>query len=441
MARMRSGRSSDEASARVPRGSGGGDTLRALAAETLHYNDAGGYTFPDRDQYPHQWAWDSAFAAIGWVHLDPQRAYSELLTLVAAQNAESMVPHIAYDPRSSAKAYRPEAEVWGVPPAPDGRAVSAITQPPVAAIALRYVFEHSPSIDDARELVTRLHGWHSFLLHARDPGSVGEPVLIHPWESGRDNSVEWDEPMRRIEPVPFGSRADARSLDLAEHPAGEEYGRFYALVEEGRRLRWNQLLLSDSGSFRVLDSGFSAILAAACADLAAVANAIGSFDIGRQNDAAARQLTRSLLRRADDDGIAWSEDLVYGTSFRVETAGTALLALIPELSATVAKRIAEIVIDGELASDYGVRSLAASHQLIEPMRYWRGPVWSNISWLCALGLERNGLGAQAAELRARMLRAAAHAGMRESYEPDTGDGLGSRTFTWTAATTLAALAD
>lgn len=415
----------------------GTPALRELAAETLRCNDAGSYTFPDRDQYPHQWAWDSAFAAIGWVHVDPRRAYSELLTLVAAQNADSMVPHIAYDPRSSAKAYRPQADAWDVPKASDGRAVSAITQPPVAAIALRYVFERSPEIDSARELVTRLHGWHRFLLDKRDPGDRGEPTLIHPWESGRDNAIEWDEPLRRIHPAQVGP-ADG---DRRDRPTHDEYARFYALIEQGRQVGWDQPHLAASGPFRVLDSGFSAIMAAACSDLAIVASSVGSFDIARQSAAEATQITRAALRRADDDGIAWPVDLIDGTVLRVESSGTALLTLLPELPQRIAARIAHLVLEGELSSEFGVRSLSASHQLFEPMRYWRGPVWTNITWLCALGLERAGLPDEAAELKRRLLQATAQSGMREYFEPDSGEGLGARVFSWTAATVLASLSE
>jgi hypothetical protein len=37
-------------------------------------------------------------------------------------------------------------------------------------------------------LLRPLLSWHRFLLEERDPRGIGEPVLIHPWESGRDNA-------------------------------------------------------------------------------------------------------------------------------------------------------------------------------------------------------------------------------------------------------------
>lgn len=415
--------------------------LGVLAAEVLRYNDAGSYTFPDRDQYPHQWNWDSAFAAIGWTHIDPERAYGELLTLVAAQRGDAMVPHIAYDSRSAAKAYRPEPDVWGNVSAPDGRFTSAITQPPIAAIALRYLYERRPSVDHARELVTRLHGWHRFLLAARDPGGTGEPVLIHPWETGRDDALEWDAPLGRIEPVAFGSRVDQIHVDAPERPTDDEYGRFVALAQAGRAAGWKQTELAANGPFRVHDSGFSVLLAAACHDLAAIAKSIGSLDIARESEVAANDLKATLLRRADDDGMVWPVDLRSGEELRVISAHIALLAMLPDIPPVIAKRVAAIVLEGELASDFGVRSLGAGDPACEPVRYWRGPVWANITWLCALGLERAGNVSGAQELRSRLLRAATDVGMREYFEASSGAGLGSHAFTWTAATVLASLTE
>ena len=54
------------------------------AVRVLKMNDRGRYTIPSARLYPHQWAWDSAFAAIGWAHVDPDRAIAELDALVAS---------------------------------------------------------------------------------------------------------------------------------------------------------------------------------------------------------------------------------------------------------------------------------------------------------------------------------------------------------------------
>jgi glycogen debranching enzyme len=65
-------------------------------------------------------------------------------------------------------------------------------------------------------------------------------------------------------------------------------------------------------------------------------------------------------------------------------------------------------------------------------RYWRGPTWVNAAWMLWLGLVRLGYGAEAGELAARIARAVRAAGLREYYDPYTGEGMGATDFSWSA---------
>jgi glycogen debranching enzyme len=65
-------------------------------------------------------------------------------------------------------------------------------------------------------------------------------------------------------------------------------------------------------------------------------------------------------------------------------------------------------------------------------RYWRGPTWINAAWLLWLGLVRLGYRSEAAELGARIARAVGAAGLREYYDPYTGEGMGATDFSWSA---------
>jgi glycogen debranching enzyme len=97
----------------------------------------------------------------------------------------------------------------------------------------------------------------------------------------------------------------------------------------------------------------------------------------------------------------------------------------------------DLVTTGALASPYGVRSLDREHPERSSRNYWRGPVWTNITWLCALALEEDHADrVAAAKLRFRMMEAIEGGGMREYFVPDSGRGLGARDFAWTAALCL-----
>jgi glycogen debranching enzyme len=417
--------------------------LRAAAADVLRVDDSGRYTLPSRATYPHQWNWDSALAALGWAELDPGRAWTELESLAGARDAQGMIPHIAFRGGAAARLktrYLPGPRWWGRRLAADGRRISGITQPPLAATCMRLVFERHPDERRARRLLAPFHAWHRFLLDARDPDGRGEPVLIHPWESGRDNAVEWDQPLWRVLPeVMTIKRRDTDFVDAAERPSHEHYRRFLTLVKQGTATGWNQRALAERGHFRVLDPGFSAILARACADLAQLAGELGEARISEENAAAADRVAAALVARAGSDGLIRAVDAVSGATMEVTSAGSALALLAPGLSDKQVATGRAAVLTGPLASRYGVRSLDREHPERSARNYWRGPVWANITWLAAHGLDLHGEPRAAQALRSRMLFAIEGDGMREYFAPESGRGLGARDFAWTAALCLHAL--
>jgi Glycosyl hydrolase family 63 C-terminal domain len=428
--------------------------LRMTAENVLRGNDNGGYTVPSRATYPHQWNWDSALAALGWAELDPARAWRELETLAGARDRQGMIPHIAFHTRVPDRVggrlrgaltmvarpyarYLPGPRWWGRRLAVDGRRISGITQPPVAATCMRILFESHPDEVRARALLVPLLGWHRFLLEERDPRGTGEPVLIHPWESGRDNAVEWDAPLWRVMPeVTVVHRRDTHSVDAAERPSDEHYRRFLTLVRRGTRVDWAQAQLARSGAFRVLDPGFSAILARASADLGWLAEQLGEARIAEESRVAAARVADALRVRADADGLIRPVDMTDESTLAVTSAGSALAPLAPGLRSEQVEAVRKLVTTGALASPYGVRSLDRDHPERSSRNYWRGPVWSNVTWLCALALEDDGDRVAAAKLRFRMMEAIEGGGMREYFVPDSGRGLGARDFAWTAALCL-----
>ena len=417
-----------------------GSDLRTAAANVLRANDSGRYTLPSRTTYPHQWNWDSALVALGWAELDPARAWTELESLAAARDGHGMLSHIAFSRRPLHRLharYLPGPRWWGRRFGLDGRRISGITQPPVAAICMRLLFERHPDEERARRLLAPLAGWHRFLLNERDPHGAGEPVLIHPWESGRDNAVEWDGPLWRVLPeVMAVRRRDTDSVDAAERPSHDHYLRFLTLVRQGTAAGWDQRRLAGTGAFRVLDPGFSGILARACHDLGALAAALGEPRISEESEAAAERVSASLAGRAGSDGLIRAVDATDGSPLEVTSAGSALALLAPGLGDKEIAAGRAALLHGELASRYGVRSLDSRHPERSPRNYWRGPVWANVTWLAALGLELHGEERAAETLRTQMMVAIEGGGMREYFVPDSGRGLGARDFAWTAALCL-----
>ena len=200
--------------------------LKQQAIEILRRNDRGGYTVPTASGlYPAQWNWDSCLVALGLAQFDEPRAVTEIETLFSGQWPDGMVPHILFHGDDSS--YFPNAAVWQA--GPTGRS-SGITQPLVAATVVRHLFERaSDPMIRARltALVPKLLVSHRWCYAARDPYGTGLVSIIHPWESGMDNSPVWDDALAAVEPGPSVAhlRKDTGFAASEHRPTGPEYDR------------------------------------------------------------------------------------------------------------------------------------------------------------------------------------------------------------------------
>jgi glycogen debranching enzyme len=119
-----------------------------------------------------------------------------------------------------------------------------------------------------------------------------------------------------------------------------------------------------------------------------------------------------------------------------------VLSLAPLLDPDLGSEVAGAVA-AEFASPHfqgpdglGVASYDLRAPDVEPRRYWRGPIWANVNWLLGRGLRQQGLDAEADELQRTTLELVAGSGMREYFDPLTGEGLGAGDFSWTAAAVI-----
>ena len=134
--------------------------LSARAAYLLRGNDLGVMTTAAPLLYPHMWSWDAAFVSIGLASLTVERAVVELDTLLSAQWANGMIPHIVF--ANGVDGYFPGPARWETSSlavnAPRNRDTSGITQPPVHAIACNG-FWTTPAPADARPAWSPRRSW------------------------------------------------------------------------------------------------------------------------------------------------------------------------------------------------------------------------------------------------------------------------------------------
>jgi hypothetical protein len=399
-------------------------------------------TVPAARLYPHQWSWDSAFVAIGLRHLSPTRAQRELESLLGAQWGDGRIPHIVFDPSVPADAYFPGPSFWRSADAPDAPAVptSGIVQPPAHALAAWETHRADPAASRSRGFLRRVYprlvAWHAYLTTRRDLGGRGLVSVVHPWESGMDNSPAWDGPLAPVTPLPptaFGRR-DLAHAPAAERPTDADYGRYVRLAADYRDAGYADTL--DVHAFAVEDPLCNALLIAGEHALAAIATVIG-HDPGVHR-VRARRLTDALVDELYDPaaGMFFPRDVHTGELVRSYSVGGLMPLVVPELP--VAGELVKTALSdrfrlGDACPLPSYDLTAADH---EAGRYWRGPGWVNTSWLFWHGLRLHGEQALADDLRHRLLGRVRQGGFREYLDPLTGAGHGTDDFSWTAALTL-----
>ncbi|NND92731.1 MAG: hypothetical protein HKN42_17890 [Granulosicoccus sp.] len=410
------------------------EDLYQRASEILRLNDRGHYTVPTSGLYPFQWNWDSCLVSLGQQHLDEERAWTELTTLFEHQWDDGMVPHIIFHQHDDG--YFPGPDVWNT-----GRVVqtTGITQPPVAGFAAARLFERAQDTALARRQAGHLlHGidrWHEWFYRCRDPHGTGLVALIHPWESGRDNSVDWDTALDAVSTdglEPY-QRRDLQHAHADHRPTMAQYDRYISLVQHFRSLKWDNALLHDMSPFKVVDPGFNAILIRSCTDIAKLADELGEAAIAARNRARADKALAAL-------DTLWSDmlqqyvcfDRVSGKAVDSASVGGILPAFAgvpPARMDCLARRLTALA----KQVNYLVPSHDPADSRYDGKRYWRGPAWLIINYLIADGLDRAGHHELVEDIRQASLKLIDESGFAEYYDPQTGEALGGDTFTWTAA--------
>ncbi|WP_330849159.1 MULTISPECIES: hypothetical protein [unclassified Nonomuraea] len=402
------------------------------AVRVLVSNWDGGYTIPSRRLYPHQWSWDSAFVAIGNARWSPRRARTELLSLFGAQWYDGRVPHIVFNPAVPDGAYFPGPAFWRSR-APSGSATSGLVQPPVHALAAWKTHLAEPDVAFLRRIYPRLVAQQEFLRVARR-SPEGLVSIVHPWESGMDNSPAWDLPLQAVEAGAAGFvRKDLDAVSADERPTDRDYQRYVALARAYRDSGYR-----DPGAFQVEDPLFNAAYGVAESTLAKIAAECGLDPAPHEREAAS--ITAAMVEHLYDDGLFHARDVRTGCLVRSSSAAGLTPLLLPGLPREIVNALVGTALDRFALKDGVLPSYSPSAPEFDTARYWRGPSWINLAWLVWQGLKdrRPDLAAPLAE---GMIAAVFGAGFREYFDPFTLRGHGCHDFSWSAALILDVVAE
>ncbi len=373
-------------------------TTEEVATRTLSIMDAAwvghGYTAPNTEVYPWLWLWDSCFHVVVWQALGRRdRSTTELRRLLETQDGTGFVPHMGYqlDPDAA-------KEFWG------RAGASSITQPPMYGHAIAQLLRAGVEVDD--DVVERAERGLRHLVEHRQRDASGLIEVVHPWETGCDDSPRWDHYCPGV------------GFDLERWRRHKR--ALLATIERGAA---GEPLANPA--FGAAPVSFSALTAWNIRELA---SATGRPELL----ASAAELADAVAARWDGDRSTWVDGGPAASTsgrFRTADALTALLVVDDRRQRDVA--VAALADVDAYGGRFGPRGVHPGEPMYDPGSYWRGPVWPQIAYLIWLGVLRDPSAHGIADrLRDRTIAGAVLSGFAEYWDGDTAAGGGAVPQSW-----------
>jgi hypothetical protein len=354
-----------------------------------------GFTMPNRRKYPWQWLWDSCFHAIAWSALGDARGRTELESLFSLQLPSGFLPHMGYQ-----KHPERSRALWHSP----GR--SDITQPPMYGHALRVLAARGFDVEHLYEPATAALRY--LVERRRDPAS-GLIRVLHPWETGCDDSPRWDG----WEARPFSERRwNKRKRDLVRS----------IVLTDGAA--------SANPQFDVASVGFSAL---ASFNMQELAGLTGDAELMQSADA----LVAAIERRWADERRTWGDLRLHGpgTGALAPTLDGLFPVLVSRDRRQVEGAFAELFDAARFWRPFGPSGVAADEPGYEPKRYWRGDAWPQEIYLMMVAALRHGREEDARQLAQRLVVGCTGSCFAERWNPEKGRALGAVPQGWAALAT------
>lgn len=364
------------------------------------------YTVPSPSSYPYQWLWDSCFHAIILSSINLGDAKKELLSLVSYQFENGMIPHMIYWDKAKPKDF--PVIKWGK------EDTSTITQPPMLSYAVFQVYSKDKDKNFLKEIYQNLKRFYRYLIEERDPRGNHLIGIINPDESGEDNSPRFDVPLK----LP------------SSHNPEVNFAKRIELVQQNKMCNF-ELGTCMRNFFWVKDVPFNAIMVE---NLRVLAQIAGILDLEEdkkyfleQADLVAEAMRKFMM----EDGICWS---TYGTDYKKIKVKT--WAIFAPLFARIytkdeVESLIKILVDKDkFNTKFLVPTVSLDESSYNPGGFWRGPVWISVNWFIYKGLLNYGYVDLAKKIAFSSIDLIKKSGFREQFNPDTGEGLGAKEFSW-----------
>jgi len=299
--------------------------------------------------------------------------------------------------------------------------------------------------------------YHDHLKRYRDTEDCGLLTIVHPWESGTDDSPRWDSLLHRIDlnMIPSDIKADVdlnrkdiRYQNSEERPTEDDYYRYIYLIELFKDLAWDYTKIIQETPFAVKDILFNSIWERANEALAALLHTYGKQEEANTYQRWAEQTRNALTNTWSEEYNQYCDiDVTQGRHQAIAVPTNALF--MPLYAGAVTDAQLYILLQrlsntGEFCTEYPVPSTAINCKYFDKERYWRGPTWPITNFFIIEGLKRYKTRRKNADKLANLLAIKTIQMIRDDgfweyfdstdhrTEGDT-NGMGFSSFSWTAA--------
>ena len=403
------------------------------AQKILIGNRKRGYTLPTNNKlYPAQWNWDSAFIALGYSYFNLNFALKEIKTLLDGQWKDGMIPHILF--HNTNTNYYPNHTAWNC-----GNKIrsSGITQPPVLASILKEIIDKNKITKiqkkEIKKFVIKIRKSHEWFIKNRDPKKTGLVSILHPWESGYDNSSLWDEPMNKvkIEKNIQYKRADNKVINPEHRPLNIDYDRYVTIKNDLRKKKYDPKKIFKTSLFNVVDIGFNSIFLKSNKDLIIL---LKKFNLDSSTIINYVKITeKNILKYFDKKKQTFfCFDLRNKKKIFIPSITNYLILYADIKNSKINDILIKNLKKHNLKEKYFFSSIKPNHKSFEEKRYWRGPVWINCNWFIHKGL-MNKDEKYSNKIKERTIRLVEKKGFHEYYSCKNGKPMGANNFSWSAA--------
>ena len=400
------------------------------------------YTIPSKNLYTHQWSWDSGWIAYGYCGLeDIQKAESELLSLFNYQWKNGLVPSIIFHNLEN-NTYWPSPDVWNLNEKAkhltNKSNSTGIIQPPIHSSAVYNIYQTNKNKVQAKEFLNEIYDklllWHNYLYNERDINNEGLAFIRHPWESGMDNSPIWDASLERIKIKEYKYskyRTDNKKVNSEERPTDITYERYISLIELFKEYNYNEKEIYNNSEFIIQDVLFNVLLLKsnyALLNIAEILEKTSDYKVIKTWI----EKTNIGLEKLYYKGFYYDFDMKSNQIIPTKTI-TGLTAILfsnktEELVFTLEKEFLNLDND-----NYSISSLSRYDKNFDSINYWRGPMWTNLTWLITSGLKQKNYHKLAHKININCIKKIEDLGFFEYFDSNGILGCGDNHFSWTAA--------